>query len=242
MIRFTVLTVFPNIIESYTTTSILGRAQKQEKLSIRVKNLRDWAKDKHHTVDDRVFGGGPGMLMKVEPLYNALNDLKAEAKKDGYRPYVLITTATGDLFSQTRAKGMASVEENIDYIIICGHYEGFDARVFNFVDDELTVGPYVLTGGELPALIAIDAVSRLLPSVLGNEQSAIDETTFTNVAGNIQVDGEHPQYTTPAEFSYVDEAGTTQVLTVPEILRSGHHKNIEKENLSQRVKRSLKTS
>lgn len=240
MIRFTILTVFPEIIEKYTTASILGRAQKQGKLEIRVRNLRDWATDKHHTVDDRVFGGSPGMLLKIAPIYEALKQLKQESKNDGFMPYVLITTATGNLFSQVRAKSMAGTQQNTDYIIICGHYEGFDARIYTFIDEELTVGPYILTGGELPALIAVDAVSRLLPEVLGNEHSATDETTFNSNGEAIEVDGEYPQYTTPAEFTFVDEQGKTHVLKVPEVLRSGHHKNIQKENESQRKKRSLK--
>jgi tRNA (guanine37-N1)-methyltransferase len=242
MIRFTVLTIFPEIIENYTTSSILGRAQKSEAVTISARNLRDWTTDKHHTVDDKVFGGGPGMLMKVEPLYLALKALRLNAISDGFSPYVFITTATGNLFSQDRAEKMASATKNTEYIIICGHYEGFDARIMNFVDEELTVGPYVLTGGELPALIAIDAVTRLLPNVLGNNQSAKDETTFVQKDQTISVDGEHPQYTMPASFTYITDSGEVKTLDVPEILRSGHHQKIVSENLSQRKKRTLVTS
>lgn len=239
MIRFSIVTLFPDIIASYCSTSIIGRAQKENAISISIYNLRDWTTDKHHTVDDRVFGGGPGMLLKIEPLYKAITELKTKAEKEGYTPLVIATAASGKLFSQIKATSWAQASSNTDYIIICGHYEGFDARIKSFVDEFITVGPYVLTGGELPALIMIDAVTRLLPNVLGNAESPQDETLFTIENGQIKVDGEHPQYTMPADFTYIDTNDQTVTATVPEILRSGHHANIKKENTSQRIKKDL---
>lgn len=240
MIRFSVVTVFPEIIEQYSNTSILGRAQKAGLIEIKAYNLRDWANDKHHTVDDRIFGGGPGMLMKIEPLYQAISTLKKKAVSDGYTPKVIATVASGTLFSQKIAENWATQEGNTDYIILCGHYEGFDARIDAFIDYKIGVGPYILTGGELPALLMIDAVARLVPEVLGNPESAIDETTFHMEGGEIWVDGEHPQYTVPVLFNYTDEKGQVVELSVPEIFRSGHHANIKKTNQSQRTKRVIK--
>jgi len=239
MIRFDIVTVFPEIIESYCKTSIIGRAQKLEKVSIVAHDLRKWTTDKHRTVDDRVFGGGPGMLMKVEPLYWAISALKEAAVKDGYVPYVLATVASGTLFTQERAQQLSSPSTSTAYIVLCGHYEGFDARIFDFVDESFSVGPYVLTGGELPSLVLIDTVTRLIPEVLGNEESAGDETTFSFAGKNLQVSGEHPQYTSPAEFSFTDASGKMQTQTVPPVLRSGDHKKIKDENESQRVNKTF---
>lgn len=234
MIRFTVLTLFPEIIEGYCASSIIGRAQKNGLLTVNVRNIRDWATDKHHTVDDRIFGGGAGMLMKIEPLYLAITELKTKAITDGFKPFVIATAASGTLFTQKIAEKWAKVDEATDYIIICGHYEGFDARIENFINQKIGIGPYILTGGELPSLIMIDATARLLPDVLGNPESAIDETTFILKDDQIIVDGEHPQYTVPAEFIYTDNVGQPISLKVPEILRSGHHAKIKKTNESQR--------
>lgn len=239
MIQFDIVTVFPDAIEQYCQSSIIGRAQKQKLVEIKAHNLRNWATDKHHTVDDRVFGGGPGMLMKIEPLYKAISELRDNARKRGFVPRVLATVAAGELFTQEKAVEWAVPSQDTSYIILCGHYEGFDARVFEFVDEQITVGPYVLTGGELPALIMVDAVTRLIPGVLGNDESARDETTFAYENGAITVSGEHPQYTMPASFSFNDAQGNTQERLVPEILRSGHHKRIKETNDSQRSNKSL---
>lgn len=239
MIRFDVVTVFPETIEQYCQSSIIGRAQKQGLVEIKAHNLRNWTTDKHHTVDDRVFGGGPGMLMKVEPLYKAIVELRESAQKKGFVPKVIATVASGQLFTQKKATEWAIPVQDTTYIVLCGHYEGFDARVFEFVDEQITVGPYVLTGGELPALLMVDAVTRLIPGVLGNDESASDETTFTFANGAITVSGEHPQYTMPAAFSFSDAQGKVHERIVPEILRSGHHKKIKETNDSQRSKKSL---
>lgn len=238
MIRFDIVTVFPDILESYCSASIIGRARKQGLVDIRIHNLRDWTTDKHRTVDDRVFGGGAGMLMKIEPLYKAITDLKKSAIEKGYTPKVIATVASGNLFTQEKAQSIA-FQDDYAYIIICGHYEGFDARVYEWVDEQLAIGPYVLTGGELPSLIMIDAVTRLIPGVLGNENSAAEETTFTLHNGSLEVLGEHPQYTMPATFTFTDENGHVQERVVPEILRSGNHKKIAEENKSQRKKKTI---
>lgn len=238
MIRFDIVTLFPDLISTYCNESILGRAQKQGHVAIKVHNLRDWTTDKHRTVDDRVFGGGPGMLLKVEPLHKAITELKEKAVQDNLKPYVIATAASGELFTQKKAQEM-SVQADSDFIILCGHYEGFDARVMEFVDVSMAVGPYVLTGGELASLIMVDAITRLLPGVLGNEDSPKQETTFVLENEQLLVDGEHPQYTVPAEYTFTDKDDTQQVRKVPEILRSGHHKKIQDENDSQRVKKTL---
>ncbi len=238
MIQFDIITVFPEIITSYCNESIIGRAQKQSQVIINAHNLRNWTTDKHHTVDDRVFGGGPGMLMKVEPLYNAIKEIKDKNSAGGFTSIVIATAASGELFSQTKAQQMALPAENTAYIIICGRYEGFDARVLEFVDVSLAIGPYVLTGGELGALTMLDAITRLIPGVLGNEDSAKLETTFEIENGKILVDGEHPQFTSPAEWTFTDPVLGEQKRIVPEVLRSGNHGKILSENNSQRIKRT----
>ncbi|WKZ24116.1 MAG: tRNA (guanosine(37)-N1)-methyltransferase TrmD [Candidatus Dojkabacteria bacterium] len=237
MIHFDVITVFPEIISQYAALSIIGRAQKQGAVTITAHDLRQWATDKHRTVDDRVYGGAAGMLMKVEPIYRAISELQAKAKQ---RAQVIATDASGILFSQKLAHTFASrTQDSAHYILLCGHYEGFDARVYEFVDYKLAVGPYIVTGGELPALIIIDAVTRLLPGVLGNNASAVEETEFTFENEKLLVTNEHPQYTTPASFTFTDSSGTLQTREVPPILRSGHHKKIADVNKSQRVKKTL---
>lgn len=235
MVHFDIVTVFPEIIENYCNTSIIGRARKNGKVAINVHDLRQWTTDKHKTVDDRVFGGGAGMLLKVEPLYKAINELSSNANKKGLTAKVLATVASGELFNQQKAEAMSSAE-NMAYILLCGHYEGFDARIYEWVHEKLTVGPYILTGGELPSLIIIDSVTRLIPGVLGNSFSAQEETMFFPEEEGISVLGEHPQYTSPAVFQFTDQQGLSQERVVPEVLRSGNHKKIADENQNQRKK------
>lgn len=238
MVHFDVVTVFPDIIENYCNASIIGRARKAEKVNISVHDLRRWTTDKHRTVDDRVFGGGAGMLLKVAPIYQAIQSLSEKAAAKGLLPRVVATVASGELFNQRKAESMAS-STDINYIILCGHYEGFDARVYEWVHEKLTIGPYILTGGELPALIVIDSVTRLIPGVLGNSFSAQEETTFMPDRDGIAVLGEHPQFTSPAVFNFVDNDGAEQTRVVPEVLRSGNHKKIAEENQKQRSKSRL---
>ena len=204
MIIFDILTIFPDAVTSYTNSSIVKRAQEKGLVEIKVHNLRDWAVDKHSSVDDTPYGGGPGMVMKVEPVFNALKDLKKENSK------VFMTTPKGKKLTQNTLVEL-SKEENSHYIILCGHYEGFDQRIHDYlVDYEFSIGDYVLSGGELPSLVLVDGIVRLIPGVLGNENS-LNSESFTN--GIL----DFPQYTKPAEFNK---------WKVPDILLSGNHKEI----------------
>lgn len=205
--RIDVLTIFPEMFSSVLETSIIKRARNQGLADIRIHNIRDFATGKHMNVDDRPFGGGPGMVFMIEPLERAIDALIKES--DAERTELILTTPQGKTFDQETAYYFSAVDR---LIIICGHYEGFDERIKILYDPaEVSIGDYVLTGGELPAMVMIDAVTRLLPGVLGKEASLNDES-FTNTRLDF------PQYTRPA--SYKD-------IAVPEILLSGDHKKIE---------------
>ena len=206
MIKFDIITIFPNIIEKYINTGIVRIAQEKKQIEVEVHDLRKWTTDNHKTVDDTPYGGGPGMVMKVEPIFKALQELKKE------NSIVCITTPKGEELAQSKLKEISSQEDS-HYIVICGRYEGVDQRVHdNLVDWEFSVGKYILSGGELPALILIDGVSRLLPGVLGNEQS-LESETFNSTNSK-----DYPTYTKPSEFNG---------WKVPEVLLSGNHKDIE---------------
>lgn len=205
MIQFDILTIFPESIEAYINSSIVKRAQEKGLVQINVHDLRKWTEDKHHTVDDTPYGGGPGMVMKVEPVFNALKELKKENSK------VLITTPKGEQLTQTKLVEFSNTTD-AHYIILCGHYEGFDQRIHDhLVDYEFSIGDYVLSGGELPALVLVDGIVRLIPGVLGNEYSLVSESFSNGVL-------DFPQYTKPSSFNNWD---------VPEVLLSGNHKQIE---------------
>lgn len=202
--KFDIVTIFPESVKEYINTSILKIAQEKGLVEINVHNLRDWAKDKHHTTDDTPFGGGPGMVMKVEPVFEAIKDLKKEGS------IVAITTPRGEKLEQGKLVEF-SMNSNLHMIILCGRYEGFDQRIHdNLVDYEFSIGDYVLSGGELPALVLVDGITRLIPGVLGNEESLTEES-FND--GNL----DFSQYTKPAQFNGWD---------VPEVLLSGDHKKI----------------
>jgi len=189
--------------------SIIMRARKAGLLDLKIHQLRDWTQDRHKTVDDRPFGGGPGMLMKPEPLFAAVENLRREGTK------VILLTPSGRKFSQAIARELADQK---DLLFVTGHYEGFDERVReNLADDELSIGDYVLTNGALPAMVIIDAVARLLPGVLGDDESSRDESFSQGLL-------EYPQYTRPAEF---------RGMKVPEVLLSGNHAEIEKWRCEQ---------
>ncbi|HNW32880.1 MAG TPA: tRNA (guanosine(37)-N1)-methyltransferase TrmD [Candidatus Dojkabacteria bacterium] len=206
MIKFDIVTIFPNIIEEYINTGILRIAKKKGLVEINVHDLRKWTDDRHKTVDDTPYGGGPGMIMKVEPIYRAIKELK---KKN---TIVTITTPKGEKLVQKKILSFSNTKD-LHMIILCGRYEGFDQRIHdNLVNYEFSVGEYVLSGGELPALILVDSITRLLPGVLGNEQS-LETESFTNDLYDF------PQYTKPEEFNG---------WKVPEVLLSGNHKEIEK--------------
>jgi tRNA (guanine37-N1)-methyltransferase len=191
------------------SASIVKRAQKTNRVEINIHDLRRWAKDKHHTVDDRPYGGGPGMVMMVEPIDKALHDLRSDLK-DG-RSRIILTSAKGTPYTQEKA---AELSHKDHLIIIAGHYEGVDERVADYlIDEEISIGPYVLTGGELPAMVIIDSVIRLLPGVVGDNQSIVDESH--KQPGYL----EYPHYTRPEIY---------KGWNVPEVLLSGHHNQIKK--------------
>ncbi len=199
-------------------TSIIGRAVEKGLLSIEAIDIRDYSRDKHHSVDDYPYGGGAGMVMQPMPICEAYDDL---CNKIGKKPRVIYMTPQGTVFNQTIAGELAKEE---DLVFLCGHYEGIDERALNLVaTDFLSIGDYVLTGGELPAMVMIDCISRLIPGVLKNETSAEFESFHDNLL-------EYPQYTRPEEY---------RGLKVPEVLLSGHHKNIDIWRREQSIKRTL---
>ena len=205
MTKFDIITIFPKTIEEYINTGIVRIAREKGLVEINVYDLRKWTTDKHKTVDDTPYGGGPGMIMKVEPIYNAIKELKKE------NTIVAITTPKGEQLKQKKLVEF-SKEKDLHMIILCGRYEGFDQRIHdNLVDYEFSTGEYVLSGGELPALVLVDGITRLIPGVLGNE-SSLDVETFNDNSL------EYPQYTKPEEFNGC---------RVPDVLLSGNHKEIE---------------
>lgn len=212
--KFQLLTIFPDIFDSYLNESILKRAQDKKAAEFKIHNLRDWTSDKHKTVDDAPYGGGAGMLMKIEPLYKALEDIKKTSRKvNPKKRKILLMSAGGQKWTQALAQKYSKLDE---VILVCGRYEGVDARLKKFIDEEVSVGDYVLTGGELPALTIIDSIVRLLPGVLGNAQSVIEESHSEN--GVL----EYPQYTRPEIFT-----AKGKKYPVPKVLLSGDHKKIE---------------
>jgi len=214
--KIDVLTLFPAMFAGPLDESIVKRAREAGLLDLKIHNLRDWTHDRHKTVDDRPFGGGPGMLLKVEPLFEAIESLQREKTK------VILLSPSGRKFNQSIAREMAQQK---DIILVCGSYEGFDERVREALsDDELSIGDYVLTNGALPAMVVVDAVARLLPGVLGDDESSHDESFSQGLL-------EYPQYTRPAEFLG---------MKVPEVLLSGNHAEIEKWRREQAKLRTEK--
>ena len=208
--KFDVLTLFPQMFEALKQ-SIIGRAVKNNKMEINLINIRDFSKDKHKKVDDTVYGGGAGMLIKPDVVWDAYNSIKSEKSK------VIYLTPQGKTLSQGKVEEL-SKEEHL--ILLCGHYEGIDQRVLDkIVDEEISIGDYVLTGGEIPAMVLIDSVSRYIDGVLAND--SVSEESFAN--GLL----EYPQYTRPEEFLGIK---------VPEVLQSGHHENIKKWRRKEAIK------
>jgi tRNA (guanine37-N1)-methyltransferase len=203
---FDILTLFPEMFESPLRGSILGKASERGLVRVRLHNIRDYAVDKHQMTDDRPFGGGEGMVMKPEPIAAALDDLK----RDGPLPWVVLLSPQGQLFSQETAWKLSGLQR---VVLICGRYEGVDERIAeHFVNEQISIGDYVITGGEMAAMVVVDAVTRLIPGVLGNRASAEAESFSEPLL-------EYPQYTRPQEF---------MEHRVPEILLSGHHEAIQK--------------
>lgn len=219
--KFHILTLFPEMIEQGLNNSIIKRAAEAGHLSVNAVNIRDYTLDKHNKVDDYPYGGGAGMLMQAQPVYDAYKALVKEHEAAGKpTPRVVFMTPQGRTFKQEIAQELAMEEE---LIFLCGHYEGIDERVLEeIVTDEISIGDYVLTGGELPAMVVIDTVARLIPGVLNNNESANDES----FAGNLL---EYPQYTRPEVW---------HEKSVPDVLLSGHHANIAKWRLEQSVERT----
>lgn len=201
--KIDVLTLFPEMFGPVTGSSILGRAGEKGILNIRTTDIRDFSNDKHNKADDYPFGGGGGMVMMADPIFGALKSVKAEGKK------IIYMSPRGKILDREMISRLASLDE---LVILCGHYEGVDQRVIDYWDmEEISIGDYVLTGGELPAMVLIDSVARMLPDVLGNENSALDESIYSGLL-------EHPQYTKPREYCGME---------VPEVLLSGNHRLIE---------------
>jgi tRNA (guanine37-N1)-methyltransferase len=213
--KIDVLTLFPAMFAGPLDESIIARARRAGLLDLGIHNLRDYAHDRHKSVDDRPFGGGPGMLLKPEPIFEAVEKLAGE------RTRVILLSPAGRVFNQAIARELAQFEE---LLIITGHYEGFDERIREqLADDELSIGDYVLTNGALPAMVIIDAVTRLLPGALGDDQSSQEESFSHGLL-------EYPQYTRPAEFGG---------MKVPEVLLSGNHAEIAKWRAEQSRQRTV---
>lgn len=231
IMKFDIVTIFPKIFDSYFGESILGRAQKEKLIDIKIYNLRDYTTDKHQTVDDTPYGGGPGMVMKVDPIFNCVKAIKnnfnnevlnKKTKKSNSK--IILFSAKGKRYTQRDAERLAKYD---NLILICGRYEGVDERVTEYIaDEEISIGDYVLTGGEVPAMALVDSVSRLIPEVLGNMKS-LEEESYTihssksennNSILDMDINKEYPQYTRPEKFNNWN---------VPKVLLSGNHKKIK---------------
>ena len=203
-----IITLFPEMFTGVFGESIIKRAVDKNILQVRFTQLRDFAFDKHRQVDDSPFGGGAGMVLKPEPVYRAVRDVLKNSDENLSRR-IIITDPGGKVFTQDKAKELATLDQ---IIFVCGHYEGFDARIYDLADELISIGDYVLTGGELPAMVIVDAVARMLPDVLGSAESATTDSFFDGLLG-------YPQYTRPRDF---------EGKTVPDVLLSGNHAEIKK--------------
>ncbi len=212
-----ILTIFPGYFESPLKESLLGKAIEKSILTIRVHNIRDYATDRHKTVDDRPFGGGAGMVMKLEPLVNALESLQQEEPQG----FVVLLTPQGRLFNQRTARDWSNKKR---LILICGRYEGIDDRISHFINEEISIGDYILSGGEAAALVVIDAISRLIPGVVGNKESVDTESFELGLL-------EYPQFTRPRVF---------RGIKVPDVLLSGNHQAIKQWRFHQAILRTKK--
>ena len=203
-----VITLFPEMFTGVFGESIIKRAVDKKILEIRFTQLRDFAFDKHRQVDDSPFGGGAGMVLKPEPVYRAVRDVLSKSDENISRK-IILPDPGGEVFTQDKAKELAALDQ---IVFVCGHYEGFDARIYDLADELISIGDYVLTGGELPAMVIVDAVARMLPNVLGSAESAQTDSFFGGLLG-------FPQYTRPRDF---------EGKIVPDVLLSGNHAEIKK--------------
>ena len=218
---FYVMTLFPEMIEAWTDGSIIGRAKKNGLISVNAVNIRDYTENKHQRVDDYPYGGGAGMVMQAQPVFDCWKAVCGMTGERAERPHTIYLSPQGRQLTQEMALSLAKEEE---LILLCGHYEGIDERALELIGaEEVSIGDYVLTGGELPALVLIDCVARLIPGVLGGDESALIESFHDNLL-------EYPQYTRPEVY---------EGLSVPEILLSGHHANVEKWRRRQSIERTL---
>jgi tRNA (guanine37-N1)-methyltransferase len=218
MMKIDILTLFPNMFEGVFGESILKRAQEKNAVSINVMNFRQFSDNKHQTVDDYPYGGGAGMVLKPQPIFDAVDYIKQKSQSN---PRIILLCPQGERYTQKKAEELAQ-EEHL--ILICGHYEGYDERIRQYlVSDEISIGDYVLTGGELAAMVITDSVVRLLPGVLGNEDSPVKDSFSSGLL-------EHPQYTRPADF---------RGMKVPEILLSGDHQRIEEWREKESLRRTF---
>ena len=203
--KFTVMTLFPEMVDQVLSASVIGRAREKKLIEVQCMNIRDYSTDKHRRVDDYPFGGGGGMIMQCQPVYECYADL---LKTTAQKPYTVYLSPRGSVLTQKKAKQLSEIPH---LALLCGHYEGVDQRVLEeIVDEEISIGDYVLTGGELPACILIDCISRMIPGVLADERAFTEESHYQGLL-------EHPQYTKPREY---------RGLNVPEVLVSGNHKLI----------------
>lgn len=216
--KIDILTLFPGMFDKVFGESMIRIAREKGLVDIELHDLRDWTLDRHRSADDKPYGGGPGMVIKVEPVDKALSDLKKKAAEDVH-PMVVLLTPQGERFNQVSAKALSSLEH---IIFVCGHYEGFDERIRSLVDMEVSVGDYILTCGELPAMVVCDSVIRLIPGVLGDETCLLDESFEEDVL-------EYPQYTRPAVY---------KEMSVPEVLLCGDPKKVDEWRRKQAVIRT----
>lgn len=226
--RFDVITIFPAMVRDALSAGVIGRAVERGTIDVRVHDLRDFTTDRHRVVDDVPYGGGPGMVLKPEPLFRALDAVRDEAAgTGGGTTRVLLTSPQGTVLTQAVVARLRTYDR---LVLVCGRYEGIDERVRTRVDEEISIGDYVLSGGELPALVTIDAVSRLVPGVVGDEQSVVDESFSRGLL-------DYPHYTRPASLPETVTGGAA--LEVPEVLLSGHHADIRLWRRAQALRRTL---
>lgn len=207
MYRIDIITIFPEMFDNFLKISFIKKAQDKKKLVFDIYNLRDFSTDKHKKVDDEPFGGGAGMILKPEPIFAAIRHIKT---KSSSKPHIILLTPQGNVFNQQKAKKFAEKHKHL--VFVCGRYEGFDERVLEMIDEELSIGDFVLSGGEIPAMVVSEAIVRLLPDVIGKKASFENDSFYGKYL-------DYPQYTRPAEF---------EGLKVPDVLINGNHKEIKK--------------